>query len=169
MFCSQRHSDAASDIGVSYHHHNSSSTILDSSSSSATSPNQGEHGNSVFYDDPGKFIILLVSQVCKVTCQCSRVYRPILRFLCSPARLPRARPRAHAKGDICDSGMQTHKYCKEYAHYTTNSGVSTTDIYFLWQFWAIPCSSSHTILNIQYLIIEMHVGQDRQAQGADIR
>ena len=111
----------------------------------------------------------VVSPVCKVTCQCSRVYRPILRFLCSPARLPRARPRAHAKGDICDSGMQTHKYCKEYAHYTTNSGVSTTDIYFLWQFWAIPCSSSHTILNIQYLIIEMHVGQDRQAQGADIR
>jgi len=62
MSSNHRHSDAASDIGVSYHH-NSPSTILDASSSSTNSANQsslqGEHGNSVFYDDPDSSAHLL--------------------------------------------------------------------------------------------------------------
>ena len=92
--CLQRHSDAASDVGVSYHH-NSPSSILDASSSSATSPNhlldlsgkplsavQGEHGNSVFYDDPGK--VPSVASHARSLILISRECRSLLRTVRNP-------------------------------------------------------------------------------------
>ena len=42
-------------------------------------------------------------------------YYPILRFFRSPTCIPRAWPRANAKGDLGDSGTRISKCCRQHA------------------------------------------------------